>query len=163
MPRNVRVEYNGATYHVMSRGDHGERIFETDQDRVYFLITLGEACQRSGAVVYSYVLMQNHYHLLLGTPKGNLVKTMQWLQGTYTARFNAKHQMRGHLFQGRYKAILVDSDEPEYARVASDYIHLNPARAGMLDGENPELEGYRWSSFPKICQGKEVPEWLDGA
>jgi len=161
MPRSVRVEYEGAMYHVMSRGDHGERIFLDDRDRVCFLETLGEACHRSGAVIYSYVLMGNHYHLLLGTPEGNLVKVMQWLQGTYTARFNAKHRMRGHLFQGRYKAIAVDSDEPEYARVVSDYIHLNPARAGFLDAERPELKGYVWSSFPGLCRGRETPKWLD--
>ncbi|MCK9588458.1 MAG: transposase [Terrimicrobiaceae bacterium] len=161
MPRSVRVEYEGAIYHVMSRGDRGERIFMDDRDRACFMETLGEACQRSGAVVYSYVLMGNHYHLLLGTPGGNLVKTMQWLQGTYTARFNARHRMRGHLFQGRYKAIPVDSDEPEYARVVSDYIHLNPARAGLLKGE--ELKGYVWSSFSSICKGSGMPEWLEGA
>jgi len=146
----------------MSRGDRGERIFLNERDRTCFLETLGEACQRSGAVVYSYVLMGNHYHLLLGTPKGNLVKTMQWLQGTYTARFNAKHRMRGHLLQGRYKAIAVDSDEPEYARVVSDYIHLNPARAKLLEGENPKLKEYIWSSFPALCKGKGMPEWLHG-
>jgi len=146
----------------MSRGDHGERIFLNDRDRISFLKTVGEACQRSGAIVYSYVLMSNHYHLLLGTPTANLVKTMQWLQGTYTARFNAMHRMRGHLFQGRYKAIAVDSEDAEYARVVSDYIHLNPARAGMLEGENPKLMGYRWSSFPGICEGREMPDWLDG-
>ena len=162
MPRSVRVEFEGAIYHVMSRGDRGERIFLNDRDRICFLETLGEACQRSGAVIYSYVLMVNHYHLLLGTPEGNLVKAMQWLQGTYAARFNAKHRMRGHLFQGRYKAIAVDSDVPDYGRVVSDYIHLNPARAGLLDGEKPELIEYRWSSFPGICKGREIPAWLDG-
>jgi REP element-mobilizing transposase RayT len=146
----------------MSRGDHGERIFVNDKDRLSFLETLGETCQRTGAVVYSYVLMSNHYHLLLGTPEGNLVKAMQWLQGTYTARFNARQRLRGHLFQGRYKAIAVDSDEPEYARVVSDYIHLNPARAGMLEGERPELMRYRWSSFPGICKGRDLPQWLNG-
>lgn len=162
MPRSARVEYEGAVYHVMSRGDRGERIFMNDRDRVCFLETLGEACKRSGVVVYSYVLMENHYHLLLGTPEGNLVKAMQWLQGTYTARFNAKHRMRGHVFQGRYKAIAVDTDEPEYARVVSDYIHLNPARATLLKGEKPQLKEYVWSSFPGMCNGKGMPEWLDG-
>lgn len=156
------MEYEGAMYHVMSRGDRGEKIFLDDVDRRCFLETLGESCQRSGAVVYSYVLMGNHYHLLVGTPAGNLVKTMQWLQGTCTARFNAKHRMRGHLFQGRYKAIAVDSDDPEYARVVSDYIHLNPARAKLLERERPELKRYVWSSFPGLCKGSGMPEWLDG-
>ena len=78
----------------------------------------------------SYVLMSNHYYLLLETPQGNLVDGMTWLQSTYTARFNARHKQRGHVFQGKYKAIAVDSDEPKYARVVSDYIHLNQARGG---------------------------------
>ena len=102
MARSVRIEYEGAVYHVMSRGDRGESIFWDDEDRRRFLSTLGEACERSGAGILSYVLMGNHYHLLMATPEGNLVATMKWLQGTYTARFNARHRLRGHLFQGRY-------------------------------------------------------------
>jgi hypothetical protein len=83
--------------------------------------------------------MSNHYHLLLQTPEGNLVEGMRWLQSTYTARFNAKHRQRGHLFQGRYKAIPIQSDEPLYLRTLSDYIHLNPARAGIVNVSRPEL------------------------
>ncbi len=146
MPRKVRVEYEGALYHLMSRGDRREPIFKGDKDRELFLETLGEACARTGWVVYSYVLMRNHYHLLVFTPEANLVRGMKWLQGAYTQRFNIRHTFCGHLFQGRYRALLVDPEEPEYARVVSDYIHLNPARAGLEVVREKGLEGYRWSS-----------------
>ena len=155
MARTVRIEYSGAIYHVMSRGDRREAIYDDDGDRVMFLKTLGEACERSGMVVHSYVLMRNHYHLLLETPNGNLVLGMQWLQSTYTARFNAKHKQCGHIFQCRYKAIAVDPDEPEYARIVSDYIHLNPARAGIINKDKPCLRDYHWSSYPLICRAGE--------
>lgn len=106
--------------------------------------------------------MSNHYHLLVETPGGNLVTGMKWLQGTYTARFNARHRQRGHVFQGRYKAIPMDPEEPEYARVVSDYIHLNPARAGLVNASSPSLKSYAWSSFPAMCSGKRQPIWLKG-
>ncbi len=90
MPRQPRIEYKGAVYHVMSRGNHGEQIFEDDHDRKQFLATLGEACEKTGIEVYAFVLMSNHYHMVLGTPEGNLVKGMAWLQSTYTQRYNAE-------------------------------------------------------------------------
>ena len=155
-----RIQYEGAIYHVMSRGDRREAITLDGQDRKMFLKTLEEACQRAGFVVYSYVLMNNHYHLLLQTPEGNLVDGMRWLQSTYTARFNARHRQRGHLFQGRYKAIPIQDDETHYLRTLSDYIHLNPARAGIMNASSPELKNYPWSSFPAICGKGEVPSWL---
>ena len=163
MPRKVRLEYEGAVYHVMSRGNKRGLIFESDEDRKVFLATLGEACERSGAVVYSYVLMGNHYHLLLGTPQGNLVATMQWLQSTYTARFNARHRQCGHVFAGRYKAIPIQEDDPTYGRIVSDYIHLNPARARLVCREGkPKLKDYTWSSFPGLCGFAKLPGWVDG-
>lgn len=147
----------------MSRGNKRDSIFESDNDRKVFLLTLGEACERSGAVVYSYVLMGNHYHLLLGTPHGNLVATMQWLQSTYTARFNARHRQCGHVFAGRYKAIPIQEDDPTYGRSVSDYIHLNPARARLVCHEGkPKLKDYLWSSFPGLCGFTKLPEWVDG-
>jgi len=164
MPRKVRIEYEGATYHVMSRGNQRQAIFADDRDREVFLKTVGETCERTGALIYSYVLMGNHYHLLMNTPRGNLVAAMQWLQSTYTARYNARHRECGHLFAGRYKAIPVQSDDPTYGRVVSDYIHLNPARAGMLRGQAPRmLKEYRWSSFPGICGFEESPPWVEGS
>lgn len=160
MPRSARVQYAGAVYHVMCRGDRREPIFDSDRDRREFLRTLGEACKRAGFLVHSYVLMSNHYHLLLETPSGNLVSGMKWFQGTYTQRYNLANGKSGHLFQGRYKAIPVDSEEAEYFRVVSDYIHLNPARAGLLHADGV-LESYEWSSYPAFTASRALPfPWL---
>lgn len=162
IPRKVRMECEGAVYHVMSRGNKRGSIFESDDDRKVFLLMLGEACERSGAVVYSYVLMGNHYHLLLGTPQGNLVATMQWMQSTYTARFNARHRQRGHVFAGRYKAIPIQEDDPTYGRIVSDHIHLNPAKARLVCREGqPNLKDYPWSSFLGLCGFAKLPGWVD--
>ena len=160
MARKVRIEYPGAVYHVMSRGDRREEIFRSDRDRYRFLDTLEEACERSGFLVHSYVLMSNHYHLLLETPEGNLVDGMRWLQGTYSIRFNLRNHLVGHVFQGRYKALPIDADEPDYFRSLSHYIHLNPARARLLGGEKPSLASYPWSSYRAFVSGKPLPRWL---
>ena len=122
MARQPRIEFEGAAYHVMSRGNHGEDVFLGDDDRRIFLDTLEEACSKTNWEVHAFVLMSNHYHLLLITPEANLVAGMKWFQGTYSQRFNARHGLSGHLFQGRYKAIPVDPDEPEYFRRLSTYI-----------------------------------------
>ena len=160
MPRSPRIEYPGAVYHVMCRGDRKEPIFETDLDRNCFIDMLGEVCERAGFVVHGYVLMSNHYHLLLETPAGNLVAGMKWFQGTYTQRYNSRNRKSGHLFQGRYKAVPVEHEDPEYFRVVSDYIHLNPVRAGLLQADEG-LESYLWSSFPAfISSGKWPYDWL---
>ena len=160
MPRKARVEYGGAVYHVMDRGNRLEAIFRDDRDREMFLKTLGEACGRCGWVVHCYVLMGNHYHLLLETPEANLSRGMRLLQGIYTIRHNARHHLRGHLFQGRYKAVVVDGEDATYFRTLCDYIHLNPVRAGLLT-ETESLESYRWSSFPThIGSPKKRPVWL---
>ncbi len=102
MPRQVRIEFEGAFYHVMCRGDRREAIFQDDQYRERFLATLGEAVRRTGWRVHGYVLMSNHYHLLVETPVPNLVRGMTWFQTTYTVRYNARHRVSGHLFAGRY-------------------------------------------------------------
>jgi REP element-mobilizing transposase RayT len=117
-------------------------------------------CARTGMLIHSYVLMSNHYHLLLETPEPNLVAGMKWFQGTCTQRFNARHRMSGHLFQGRYKAMPIEAEQPEYFRIASEYIHLNPARAGLLEAAKPDLLAYAWSSFPRFAQQAELPDWL---
>ena len=163
MARGIRIEYPGALYHVMCRGDRRERIFLEDSDQELFLRTWGEASARTGFVSHAYVLMGNHYHFLLETPQPNLVAGMAWFQSTYTARFNRKHRLVGHLFQGRYKSMLIDgADGASFPRVA-DYIHLNPARARLLDRENPRLEKYAASSFPVYAGRAERPEWLETA
>ncbi len=125
MPRQIRIQFDGAVYHVMCRGDRREPIFDDDDDRETFLRTLGECCAKTGWEIPAYVLMGNHYHLLLRTPEANLVKGMTWFQGTYTARYNARHKKGGHLFGGRYKAVLVEADRHDYFRTVLDYIHLN--------------------------------------
>lgn len=160
MARKVRIEYPGAVYHVMSRGDRREAIFLSDRDRYCFLDTLGEVCDRTGFRVHSYVLMTNHYHLFLETPEGNLVEGMRWLQGTYTIRFNLFNDLVGHVFQGRYKAVPVEADERGYFRALSDYIHLNPARARLLSGEDSLLSSYPWSSYGYFVSAKPLPGWL---
>ena len=145
MARKPRVEFEGATYHVMCRGNRQAAIFKDDRDHEIFLDTLEEVCVRNGWLVHAFVLMGNHYHLLLETPEANLVAGMRWFQGTYTQRFNIRHKEWGHLFQGRYKALLVD--DGEYFRAVADYIHLNPARAHCFDLEKGRLTEFRWSSF----------------
>ena len=156
MARKPRVEYEGAIYHVMSRGDRRETIYRDDADRRYFLKTLGEACARTGWRVHAYVLMSNHYHLLLETPRANLVKGMHWFQSCYTLRFNARHQLSGHVFQGRYQAIPVEAHR-DYLFPLADYIHLNPARAG-LTAAGKVLLRYRWSSLPAYANLAKRPE-----
>jgi len=145
----------------MCRGDHREVIFKGDEDRHLFLETLGQVCERTGWRIHGYVLMPNHYHLLLETPGGGLVDGMRWFQTTYTARFNARHRLCGHLFQGRYKAIVMDSEEPSYFRTVGDYIHLNPVRARLLEKSPVRLEDFPWSSYPAYIGEVKRPAWLE--
>ena len=162
MGRKPRVEYAGALYHVMCRGNRCETIFQDDQDRQVFLDTLGEVCERTGWSVCAYVLMPNHYHMVFETPEANLVAGMKWFQGTYTKRHNFRHREWGHLFQGRYKSIVIDPDDPEYFRTACDYVHLNPARASLAGTEGTgELGAFVWSSswYLKHSPQKD-PSWL---
>jgi putative transposase len=160
MARKPRIEFPGAVYHVLSRGDRGEAIYQDDEDRLLFLRFLGEACERTGWLIHAFILMTNHYHILLETPEPNLVVGMKWLQGVYTQRFNLRHGLRGHLFQGRYKALLIDGEEAGYFLQASSYIHLNPLRAGLIKA-GQRLRTYQWSSFPSYLAspGKRV-KWL---
>jgi putative transposase len=159
MPRPLRIEYQGALYHVISRGDQREPIFLDDQDKSQFLNTLGKACLKTGWQVHAYCLMTNHFHQVLETPQANLAVGMKWLLGTYTQRFNGRHQRWGHLFGGRYKAQPIDGRSPGYLRRACDYVHLNPVRAGIVAPEE-KLETYRWSSYPAYRWPKLRPSWL---
>ena len=161
MARPLRLQYPGAVYHVMARGNRGQPLFQDDGDRRRFLETLGEACQKTGWHIHAYMLMGNHYHLLAETPEGNLVAGMKWLQGAYTQRYNGRHQVFGHLFQGRYKALIVDGREPMYFQVVSTYVHLNPARAGLIRIGEQKLKQYRWSSYPHYLKpAAKGPTWL---
>ena len=160
MARKLRVQYSGAIYHLMNRGDRREPIFRDDQDRRCFLETLGQTCQKTGWQVHAYCLMLNHFHLVVETPNANLVAGMKWFLGTYTSRFNRRHKLLGHLFSGRYKSLIVDGSGDGYLRTVSDYAHLNPVRARLLKPEEP-LQSYRWSSYPEYLKraGARVP-WL---
>ena len=130
MARPLRLEYEGAVYHVTSRGNARDEIFLGDVDRAQFLETLGDAIRRHGWICHAYCLMTNHYHLLIETPEAGLSRGMQLLNGVYTQWFNRRHQRVGHLFQGRFKAVLVEKESHllELAR----YVVLNPVRAGMV-------------------------------
>jgi len=127
MARPLRIAYPGAFYHVTSRGNEQKDVFKSQRDREKFLDYLATATERYGAVIHVYCLMSNHYHLLLETPAGNLSQIMRHINGAYTTYFNIKRKRSGHLFQGRFKAILVEADE--YATELSRFIHLNPIRA----------------------------------
>ena len=151
MPRKLRVEYPGAIYHVMNRGDRREPIFKDDADRKAFLATLGEACAKTGWQVHALCLMPNHFHLVVETPQANLVAGMKWFLGTYTGRFNRRHKLFGHLFSGRYKALVVEGSGNGYLKAVCDYVHLNPSRAKLLKPDEP-LKEYRWSSWPEYLK-----------
>lgn len=158
MARKLRVQYEGAIYHLMNRGDRREPIFKDDQDRLRFMETLGEACQKTGWQVHAYCLMENHFHLVVETPRANLVAGMKWFLGAYTSRFNRRHKLFGHLFSGRYKSLIVDGSGDGYLRTVCDYVHLNPVRAKLLRLE-AGLEAYRWSSYPGYLK-RARPSWL---
>lgn len=143
----------------MCRGDRRENVFLGDADRELFLATLGEACDKAGWRVHAYVLMPNHYHLVLETPEANLVAGMRWLQSTYAIRFNTRHRQCGHLFQGRYKALVVDGRAGDYLATVSTYVHLNPVRARLVKPE--AMDTYRWSSLPAYVGKQKAPRWLE--
>ena len=160
MPRKLRVEYPGAIYHVMSRANGKGNVFETDVDRHDFLKTLAECCEKTGYEVHAYCLMRNHFHLVVETPNGNLVAGMRWLLSAYTLRFNPRHKRFGHVFSGRYKALVVDGSGQGYLRTVCDYVHLNPVRAKLLKAQERLLE-YPWSSFGfYLAAPSHRPAWL---
>ena len=146
MPRKLRIQYPGAIYHVINRGDQREDIFKDDEDRRRFLATLNQACEKTAWQVHAYCLMRNHFHLVVETPRPNLVSGMKWLLGVYTKRYNIRHKLCGHLFAGRYKALVVEGSGNGYLRTVCDYVHLNPVRANLLAPDQP-LESYPWSSY----------------
>ena len=160
MPRMIRIEYPGAIYHVMSRGDRREDICHDDVDRQDFLKTLAEACQKTGFEVHAYCLMRNHFHLVVETPNANLVAGMRWLLSSYTLRLNHRRRLTGHVFSGRYKALIVDGSGSGYLRTVCDYVHLNPVRAKCL-GPQDRLLSYPWSSLGwYLAVPKHRPGWI---
>jgi putative transposase len=155
MVRPLRIEYAGAVYHVTSRGDRREPIAKDDTDRAMFLEVLGQALQRFDAQAWGYCLMGNHYHLVLHTREANLSRLMRQINGVYTQTFNRRHGLTGHLFQGRFKAILVDSDS--YLLQVCRYVDLNPVRAKMV--KRPDA--YAWSSYRALAGMAPCAPWLD--
>src|SRR5256886_4386196 len=154
MARPLRIEYEGAHYHVTSRGNERKAVFRDDTDREKFLELIGRAVEQFGIQVHSYVLMDNHYHLLIETPRGGLNRALRYLNGVYTQAFNRRHHRVGHLFQGRYKAILVDKDA--YLLELSRYIHLNPWRVKR----SYDPFKYRWCNLMAHVGAAVVPGWL---
>ncbi len=144
----------------MNRGDRREAIFKDDKDRLLFLDTLGEACEKTDWQIHAFCLMNNHFHLVTETPRGNLVEGMQWFLGVYTNRFNHRQKEFGHVFSGRYKALMVEGSGNGYLKAVCDYVHLNPVRAGLLAPEEL-LQSYAWSSYPLYLQPTQSrPAWL---
>ncbi|MFA5353793.1 MAG: transposase [Thermodesulfovibrionales bacterium] len=154
MARPLRIEYSGAIYHVTSRGNARDKIFEDDLDREAFLFTLSSVVRRYNWLCHAYCLMDNHYHLMIETPDGNLSIGMRQLNGVYTQKYNIRHNRPGHVFQGRFKAILVDKEG--YLLELCRYVVLNPVRAGLV--EKPEQ--WQWSSYQATAGLRQSPEYL---
>jgi putative transposase len=159
MTRPLRIEFEGAFYHVIQRGIERKNIFATDLDKKRFLRYLDTAHSSYDAVFHSYVLMDNHYHLILETPRANLSKIMHYVNTSYAAYYNSKYKRIGPLYQGRFKSILVQQDE--YLNYLSCYVHLNPVRAGIV--KLPEQYPYSSYSFFTGGNAKKTPKWLTAA
>jgi len=157
MARPLRIEYPGAYYHVINRGNNQEKIFKNDRDREKFLQYLEKAGERFSIIFHTYCLMSTHFHLLVQTPQPNLSVAMQWINVSYATYFNRKGGRHGHLFQGRFKAILIDADE--YLKHLSRYIHLNPLRAKLVKSLS-KLDRYGWSGHG-VIMGKVKYDWQD--
>ncbi|SFN01079.1 REP-associated tyrosine transposase [Dokdonella immobilis] len=154
MARPLRIEFAGALYHVTSRGDRREDIYLDDVERMMFLEVLGEVCERFQWACHAYCLMSNHYHLLIETRDSTLAKGMRHLNGVFTQRSNRRHRRVGHVFQGRYKAILIQKEA--YLLEVARYVVLNPVRAGMVRSVND----WPWSSYRATAGWVDVPPWL---
>jgi REP element-mobilizing transposase RayT len=157
MARPLRIEFPGALYHVTSRGDRREDIFVDDADRATLLAVLAQGLGRFDAQLLSHCLMSNHYHLVVHTRQGRLSALMRHVNGVYTQAFNRRHGKEGHLFQGRYKAVLVDREA--YLLESCRYVELNPVRAGLV----AQPQGWPWSSYRAHVGQAEVPAWLGSA
>jgi len=154
MPRTLRLDFEGGLYHVINRGNYRHFVFGDDGTKSAFLQCLNDACQRSGWIVHAWCVMSNHYHLAIETRAATLVTGMQWLQGTFALRFNRFRKEHGHLFQGRYKSLLI---EPGRLGCVCHYIHLNPVRAGLCTV--PQLRDWRWSSVRWLAKPHCRPAW----
>jgi REP element-mobilizing transposase RayT len=154
MARRRRLQFPGAVYHVMSRGNRKLPIFDDDTDRRMFLTTLTESVRRYEVRCLAYCLMANHYHLLLDTPRGNLSMAMRHVNGVYTQNSNRRHRQTGHVFEGRFRSIVVQRES--YLRRVGRYIVRNPVRAGLI----AEVADWQWSSYGATAGMSNVPHWL---
>lgn len=157
MSRALRTDFPGAVHHVTSRGNERRPIFFDDRDREMFLHYLGRAVTRFGWSITAYVLMTNHFHLVVQTPEPNLSRGMQWLNTAYVVWFNRRHERSGHLYSGRFKAFLIEKES--YFTTVVRYVVLNPVRANIV----VRPEDYRWSSYRATAGLEEAPDWLDTA
>ena len=157
MARMLRMEYEGRVYHVINRGNYRSNIFRANKTRAAFLKCLDETCQKTAWRVYAWCLMTNHFHLALETPEPNLVEGMRWLLSTFANRFNRMRKEHGHLFQGRYKSLIVDPGDGLGS--LCHYIHLNPLRAGICEAD--QLKNWAWSSLAWMFKPSDRPEWYD--
>ncbi len=155
MARKLRLESEGGVYHVLNRGNYRAELFRNEKAKQAFLTCLAEACAKTGWRVHAWCLMSNHYHLAIETPQANLVEGMRWLQGTFSVRFNRLRREQGHLFQGRYKSLIVEPGEG-LGRLCH-YIHLNPVRAQLCPVA--ELAAWEWSSYRWLSQPKQRADW----
>lgn len=162
MARRPRYEAAGAIYHVMARGDGGKEIFRDDVDRRAWLDRMGRCCGKYGWRVHAWVMMGNHFHLLLETPEPNLVAGMRWFMGVFSQWWNIRRKRRGHVFQGRYKAVVVNGEgSGMYFRIVADYIHLNPVRSGWVGGTSgKKLASWTWSSLAQYGGKRGLP-WVE--
>lgn len=154
MARPMRLDYPGTLYHVLSRGNEKREIFRDEKDYLKFLDTLGKMVERFKLEIHAYVLMKNHYHLLIRTEEANLSRAIQWLGVSYSGWFNRRHQRSGHLFQGRFKSFLIENER--YLSAMCHYIHGNPLRAGLAR----RLSNYRWSSYQAYADKSHPLCWL---
>ncbi len=154
MARPLRIELSGGLYHVTSRGDRGEDIYISDADREVWLSVLGEACRRFNWICHAWCQMSNHYHIVIETPEGNLAQGMRHLNGVYTQAINRLYGRVGHVFQGRYKAILVEKES--YLLELARYVVLNPLRARMIN----DVGDWPWSSYRAMIDKAPSPNWL---
>jgi len=154
MARRLRIQYAGAAYHVMSRGVLRGIVFSSQEDYAHFVSCLARAQEKFKLDIFAFALMINHYHLFLRTREANLSRALQWLQTAYSVYYNRRHRRNGHLFEGRFKAIIVG--EESYWTGLTIYIHLNPVRAGAVDDPGD----YKWSSYRDYIEKQKIHEWV---